>query len=166
MLTLAVRFYDVVTWLHVAAIVVAFGITLVSPFLLGRLTRTAPEAIPGVLGTLGWLGGRVVTPAMIVALLSGVYLATDAEVWSESWVSVPLVILIVLFGLSGAFFSPSERRLARVAARDVAEDRAAGRPVTFSEEYQRLYRRHALVGAAASALVLAALYIMIVKPFA
>ncbi len=165
MVPLAIRFYDVVVWLHVAAIIVAFGVTFVYPLLLSRLTRAAPESLPGVFAAMSWIGRAVITPAMVVALLAGIYLATDAEVWDRTWVAVPLVILIILFGMGGAFFSPTEHKLAALATRDVAEDRAAGRPITFSAEYQAMFRRLVTGGLVASTLVLIALYFMVVKPF-
>lgn len=37
-------------------------------------------------------------------LLAGAYLATDADLWSEVWVVVPLVLLFVIAGLVVAIF--------------------------------------------------------------
>jgi hypothetical protein len=163
---LAVSFYGVVVFLHVTAVVAAFGLIFAYPLILSRATRRTPEAVPGLAGALRWAGRFVVTPAAVVALLSGAYLATDADAWSEPWVSAPAGILIVLLGLLGAVVAPAERRLAALAARDVEEDRAAGRPLTFSEEYLGVYRRLVVVTALMTALVVIALWFMIVKPFA
>jgi hypothetical protein len=78
-------------------------------------------------------------------------------------VIVPLVILITLLGLGGAFFSPNERRAADLASRDVAAAAPDG-PVTLSPEYAAVASRLALVGALSSGLVLVAIFFMAAKP--
>jgi uncharacterized membrane protein len=96
------------------------------------------------------------SPAMVVVLICGIYLASDADVWSEVWVSVPLVILIVIGGLSGAYFAPRERELARLA-----RDGAAGAP---GAAYDDLFRQVTTVAYANCALVLIAIFFMAAKP--
>ena len=44
-------------------------------------------------------------------LLAGVYLATDAELWSEAWVTVPFVLLFVIAGLGATLLRRGEERL-------------------------------------------------------
>jgi uncharacterized membrane protein len=77
-------------------------------------------------------------------------------------VTVPLVILVVILGLAGAFFAPTERRAAEVAARDVAA--SAGGPVKLSDEYHALARPIAIVGFSLSMSVLVAVFFMVTKP--
>jgi len=94
----------------------------------------------------------LITPAATVALLAGIYLAGDRDYFSELWVQVPFAILIIVLGLTGAFFIPTEKRLAEAAERGVD-----------GEPYQALVRRHAMVGATASGLVLVAVFFMVTK---
>jgi hypothetical protein len=54
---------------------------------------------------------RVTGPVLGVVLLAGVYLATDADVWSEAWVTVPLAILFVVAGLGVTVLRRGEERL-------------------------------------------------------
>jgi hypothetical protein len=103
------------------------------------------------------------TPAAAVALIAGFYLASDRNYMGKVWVIVPLIILIAILGLGGAFFSPNERRAGELAARDVA---AAGQdgPVVLSPEYHAVATRIARVGALTGVLVLVAIFFMAAKP--
>ena len=94
----------------------------------------------------------VVNPAGSLALLAGVYLASDRSYWSEVWVSVPLVILIVLLGITGAYFIPRQERLAELAE-------AGGGP-----EYAALAAQVARVAFASAGLVVVAIFFMVAKP--
>ena len=104
----AIVFYDVVLSIHVMAVVAAFGVWFAYPLLVVRGDAAAHRAQVRV-------ARMVVNPAGSLALLAGVYLASDRSYWSEVWVSVPLVILIVLLGITGAYFIPRQERLAELA---------------------------------------------------
>lgn len=68
---------------------------------------------------------------------------------------------MVLLGLFGAFFTPTERRAAELAQRDI--DAANGGEVRFSTEYEAVARRLQIVGASASVLVLVAVFLMVTR---
>jgi|1186.fasta_scaffold85407_2 uncharacterized membrane protein len=155
---LAITFYSVVLSVHVMAVVIAFGTTFAYPAFMPWARRTHPQAMPVIHELSGRLGRLVMTPAMVVVLICGIYLASDADVWSEAWVTVPLVILIVIGALGGMFFSPNERRLGELARRDLA---GGG---TLGAEYDALFRRVAAVGLTTAALVLIAIFFMAAKP--
>jgi hypothetical protein len=161
----AILFYDVVLAVHIAAIVIAFGVTFAYPVLFSYIQRADPRALPGLHLAQGRIGRFVIIPFATLALLAGVYLASDRDYWSEVWVTVPFVILLALLGLGGAFFSPTERKLAAIAARDVGAAGPDGE-VVLSAEYAALARRIAAIGALASLLVLVAVFFMAAKPFA
>jgi uncharacterized membrane protein len=162
---LAVRFYDVVVSLHVMAIVLAFGVTFAYPFLVPYITINHPRAVPALYEAVTLTGRRLITPFATIALLLGIYLASDADVWDQTWVTVPLVILIVVLGMQGALFTPTERRLAELTRRDVESAGPAG-DVVWSEETKAAARRWNTAGTVASLLVLVAIYFMVAKPFA
>jgi hypothetical protein len=91
----AVTLYDVVLWLHITAVVVAFGALFAYPILLA-VNAQAPLAERATFHRAQIaFSKRVTGPAIGVVLLAGVYLATDAEVWDEGWVGIPLVLLFV-----------------------------------------------------------------------
>jgi uncharacterized membrane protein len=144
----SVTFYSVVVWVHVLAVVVAFGGVFAYPLLRASLGRAG--ALPVFHSTQVLIWSRVVTPAMVVVLVAGVYLASDADAWSEAWVSGGLVGLILLFAIAG-MATGWERRAAQLAeAADPAYDALATR----------------LRGAAGAAmgLVVIVLFLMVVKP--
>jgi uncharacterized membrane protein len=155
---LAITFYSVVLSVHIMAVVVAFGFSFAYPVFMPWARRTHPQAMPVVHQLSDRLGKLVMSPAMVVVLLAGIYLASDADAWSEAWVTVPLVILIVIGALGGMFFAPNERRLAELARRDTS---GGGE---LSAEYDALFRRVAAVGYAVCALVLIAIFLMTTKP--
>jgi len=156
---LAITFYSVVLSLHVMAVVIAFGTTFAYPAFMPWARKNHPQAMPVIHQMSDRLGKFVMSPAMVVVLLCGIYLASDADVWSESWVSVPLVILVIIGGLGGMFFAPNERKLGELARRDLA-----GGSGELSAEYDDLFRRVAIGGLATMALVLIAIFFMVAKP--
>jgi hypothetical protein len=60
--------------------------------------------------------------------------------------------------MSGAYFIPTDRRLAAQVAREIE---ATGGP---SDEYLAEARREGIVGAVAGLLVIAAIFLMVTKP--
>jgi hypothetical protein len=161
----AVLFYDVMVSLHVMAIVLAFGVTFAYPFLVPYITLNHPRALPALYDAMGLVGRRLIMPMATVALLIGIYLASDRDYWDQTWVTVPLVILIVIMGMGGALFAPTERKLAELTRRDVQASGADGE-VVWGPDTQALARRNATAGAVASLLILVAIYFMVAKPFA
>ena len=159
----AIYFYDVVLSLHIAAIVIAFGVTFAYPIIGVYVTREHPRFLPVLHSTQERIGKFLITPAATIALLAGFYLASDRDYMGKVWVVVPLIILVALLGLGGAFFGPQEKRASDLAARDVAAA-SADSPVTLSPEYQSVATRIAQVGALANVLILVAIFFMTAKP--
>lgn len=149
---LALRFYDVVLSLHVAAIVVAFGVVFAYPVVLPWLRQHHPGAMGVVHETQGRLDRYVITLAATVALLSGAYLATDRSLWSEIWVAIPFVILVAILGVGGAVLAPTQRRLAGLASSGVG-----------SPEYDADFRRLMTLSYVLAGLVLVAIFLMVTK---
>jgi uncharacterized membrane protein len=153
-----VDLYDVIVAVHILGVVVAFGVTFAYPVLLSYARKQHAHTLPALHHAQGELGIKVMTPGMVVVLGTGIYLASDRDLWDRPWVSIPMVILIVLFGLGGAFFAPKERELAALAERDL--DGTAG----LSAEYEALFRKVRAVGALAALLVVIAVFVMATKP--
>jgi uncharacterized membrane protein len=150
--------YGVVLAVHIMGVVVAFGVTFAYPAFIPWARKHHPDAMPVIHGLSARIGQRVISPAMVVVLLAGIYLASDVDAWSEVWVSVPLVILLVLGGMGGMFFAPNEHKLVALAERDLANGGG------FSAEYDALYQRVMVAGLVASGLVLVAIFFMAAKP--
>jgi uncharacterized membrane protein len=158
MVLASITLYGVVLAVHIVAVVVAFGTMFAYPAFIPWARKNHPDAMPVIHEVAGRIGQRVTSPAMVIVLLAGVYLASDADAWSETWVSVPLVILIVIGGLGGMFFAPNERKLGELATRDLAN---GGK---LSAEYDALFARVATAGLVTCGLVLVAIFFMAAKP--
>ncbi len=148
----ALRVYDVILSLHVMAVVVAFGVVFTYPVVLPWLRRHHPGSMAVAHQVQGRLGSSLISPAATVALLAGAYLATDAGLWSEVWVTIPLIILQAILGVGGAVFAPAERRLAELASGDIA-----------SPEYDAAFKRIMPLYVAVAVAVLVAIFLMVTK---
>ena len=163
MLTLAVTFYTFVLAVHIAAIVIAFGVTFAYPVMYAVAIRSEPRSMPAIHRIQDSVGKFVISPFIGLALLAGIYLASKLHVWSDFYVQWGLGAIIVLGGLGGAFFAPRERRLAELAERDVAAADATSPGASgfaFSAEYTALRKQVLTVGLAANVLVLLTIYFM------
>jgi uncharacterized membrane protein len=155
--------YNLVLFVHVASAIVAFGITFVSPVLVGSARQMHPRALPAVHAFQERAASRLLSPAATLVLLAGIYLAAVGPYdFGEPFVGSGIVIILALLGLGGAYFAPRARRLSDLARRDV-EASGTG-DVRLSEDYERAARQAGMVEALGSALVLVAVFLMVVKP--
>jgi hypothetical protein len=152
-------FTEVVLGIHISAVVVAFGAFFAYPIVYTYGMRLDPRHIGWWHRVEGRIGMVVTTPGLAVVLLAGIYLASKEHQWSQFYVQWGLGTALVLGAVSGAFFTPQERRAAELAERDIAA--AGGSPeVTFSPEYLAVSRRIAVVGSLSSLLVLVTVLFM------
>ena len=158
MFTPAILFYDVVLFIHITAVVLAFGVVFTYPVLDTVLRRKHPGDLAALHHMQVVLTQRFITPMMAVILVAGLYLALDRWSLGDPWISATFAILIVLFGLTGAVYGPAEKRAAEFAERD---QRAGG---GFSEEYEREAAKLARFGGLGLLLILVAIFLMTAKP--
>jgi uncharacterized membrane protein len=158
MLIPAIVFYDVVLFVHVLAVVLAFGVVFAYPLLEAYIRRTSPGDVVVLHRAQVFLTRRLITPSMVVILAAGLYLALDRWSLGDAWISSTFTILIVIFGLVGAVVTPTERRCAELAE---ADRRAGGHP---SEAYEAQARKLTASGGFVMLLVVVAIFLMTVKP--
>ena len=144
----AVTVYSVVKALHIMAVVGAFGLPLAYPALFAYAQRQHAAHL-GPLHDIQLRLNRVVTgPGTVLVLLFGAYLATKEDLWSEVWVTVPLVLLFVIGGVGGALINPAVKRLSQKAG-----------TADYDAEYRAYLRYEVLLGV----LVLVAIFFMTTK---
>jgi uncharacterized membrane protein len=151
--------YKIALFLHILAVVLAFGPTFGYAFFFS-MSPQYPRATPAILAGIQKVDRYLVNPGMIVLLLAGIYMLVDGP-WesSDAFISVGFLAIIVLFGLQHAFFQPKVRE-----AKDLAErDLQAGD--TLSDEFVALGDRIGKVGTAAGLIVVVTTFFMAYKPF-
>jgi len=149
-----VRIYDVVLWIHVSAVVAAFGALFAYPIFLA-VNAKAPLAERANFHHLQIaFSKRVTGPAIGVVLLAGIYLATDAHLWSETWVVVPFVLLLVIAGLGVSVLRRGEEGLIEACV----EGDEAGYAATLAALRSWVY--------VTIALIIITIFFMTAKPFA
>ena len=160
----AVSFYDVVLWLHVSAVVVGFGSTFAYAVFLAVAPRSDARSVPGLLRAMQANDRSLVTIGGLVVLVTGLYLATYPQ-WefSDFFIAWGIVAVLVLLGLTHAYFVPNERRGQEAAEQDIA---AAGTgDVELGDDFQRANGRLARMGTVAGLIIVLTVYVMVAKPF-
>jgi uncharacterized membrane protein len=155
-----VTVYSIVKAIHIAAVVIAFGVVFTYPVVLPVARRVHPRNLPFFHRMQDRLGKLVITPAGTVVLIAGLYLALTGP-WGlrEWWVGFGILAIVVILGVGGAFLSPSERRLAEMAERDIGA--APGDDVRLGEEYEALAGRVLRVQIAVAVVVLVTILLMV-----
>jgi uncharacterized membrane protein len=155
--------YNISLFLHISAVVIGFGATYAEAIMFPVAMKVDKRHLPYVHRLGMAINQRLATPAMVVILITGIYQVSedDGRGWSfsDAWVSATFVILIILGGLIGGYFVPTDRKLAEMAERDLA----TGAP-EMSAEYQAGAKRIGAIGALAGLLVLVAIFLMTTKP--
>jgi len=161
MIATAVQFYDVVTWLHVTAIVIGFGPTFAYAAFAIAAQRDGGAALPVVLRTTMLWDRTANTIAMTLILLTGIYMASDGPYdFSSFFVSWGFVAIIVLLGLTHGYFIPKTRKQIELVERDLASP--GGK---LSPEFESVTGQIAKVGTVAGILIILTIYVMTAKPF-
>src|ERR1700709_2358378 len=155
-------FYTFALAIHIAAVVIAFGVTFAYPVMYAVGIRAEPRSMPGLHRIQDAVGKFVISPFLGLALLAGIYLASKLHTWSDFYVQWGIVVIVILGALGGAFFAPRERRLAELAERDIAAaDRASpGGEIVFGTEYKRIRMQLFRVNVIANVLILLTIYFM------
>lgn len=150
--------YRIALFLHILAVVLAFGPTFGYGFFMS-VTPRWPRATPAVLAGIQKVDRYLVKPGLIVVLLAGIYLLGEGP-WDagEAFIGIGFLAILILFGLQHAFFTPQVRR-----ARELAERDLKGGDV-LSEEFLAVSQRLARVGAVAGLIVAITVFFMAYKP--
>jgi uncharacterized membrane protein len=155
--------YSLSVFLHVSAVVVGFGATFAEAIMFPVAMRLDPRHLPYVHALQLAINRSMAAPALVVVLATGFYQVAEGN-WDlgDAWISASFAIVIVLGGLMGGYFIPTDRRLGAMVAHEL-EHAGAGR-VTLSEEYRRGARTEGIVGSVSGVLIVIAIFLMVTKP--
>ena len=150
----AVRLYDMVLWVHITAVVVAFGALFAYPVFLAVNARAPLGERAGFHELQIAFSKRVTGPVIGVVLLAGAYLATDADLWSAPWVDAPFVLLLVIAGIGATLLRRSEEGMLASARQGDQAGYAAALATARTWTWVTL------------ALIVVTIFLMTAKPFA
>lgn len=156
MIVPAVSLTSVALAVHIAAVVIGFGPLFTYPALMAVVRRSEPTALGALYRGQHLVGKRVVTPALPLVLIAGLYLAGEEDAFGEAWVLVAMVMIVVLMAAHRLVLMRGYRQLAEQALPN-------GEPPT--ERYRALARRVDCAQLTAAGLVLFTIYVMSAKPF-
>src|SRR3990172_2136099 len=146
--------YLYLKWIHVLAAITALGANLTYVVWIRLGERSEPNLVYSLRG-IQFLDARIANPAYGVVVVTGLLM-----VWVNklslltSWITIPLILVVVVTVLGIAFYSPALRRQILTAE---AEGPA-------SPSYQAASRRALLFGALTTVVVVAIVFVMVVKP--
>ena len=139
--------------LHILSALVAVGAT-VSYFFWLRQAVLVPESRAYTLETIRLLERRMVTPAYVIVLLTGLGLIDRASwAWSTPWLELSILLLIVLMGLVGVHARVIKRQIA--LATDGSDN---------SAEYGSAHSRGRILMVIKVVVIIALVYLMVFKP--
>jgi uncharacterized membrane protein len=146
-------------WIHITAALVGFGATFAEAVTFPVAMKLDKRHLPYVHKLQLFINQRLATPALVVILITGFYQVSEGN-WSlgDAWISFTLLIVIVLGGLLGAYFIPTDRRLFDQVTKDLAD---TGEP---SKAYLADVRREGVMGTITGILIVVALFLMVTKP--
>jgi uncharacterized membrane protein len=146
-------------WIHITAALVGFGSTFAEAVTFPVAMKLDKRHLPYVHKLQLFINQRLATPALVVILITGFYQVSEGN-WSlgDAWISFTLLIVIVLGGLLGAYFIPTDRRLFDQVTKDLAD---TGEP---SKAYLADVRREGVMGTITGILIVVALFLMVTKP--
>ena len=158
-------FYNLVVFLHIASAIVGFGAIFAYPVFYRVGMARQPRGLPLFHTVQQFIGARVITSGLAMLLATGIYMVlAGVYEFSDTFVSVGFLVVIVLGALGGVYSSRKEARLQELAERDVAAAGAGAGKVTLSREYVDLARQVELMTFLSAGLVLVALLFMVFKP--
>lgn len=146
--------YLILKWLHVLLAIAAIGANITYGVWISRASRK-PEVLPFTLRGVKILDDRIANPAYGLLLVTGVALVFVGG-WSFTtpWIliSLALYVVAVLLGLFG--YTPTLRRQIQLA-----ESGSLNSP-----EYAAVAQRGTILGIILAVVVVAIVFLMVVKP--
>lgn len=158
-MTATITGFSIGLFIHVLAVVLAFGPTFGYAFFVSAAEEDSPRSVPTVLKGILTVDRYLVSPGLIVILLAGIYMLADSDISaSESWVTIGFIAIIALFGMAHGFFRPQTRQALELAERDLADGD------TLSREYEAVSKKLETGGKVAGLIVVVTIFFMVVRP--
>jgi len=150
--------YSVGLFIHILAVVLAFGPTFAYGLIFSVMPKY-PRSAPAFFEAIRKVDTYLVNPGILVVLLAGIYVMSEGN-WDggEAFITVGFLAILILLGLQHAFFRPQGRKAQELAERDLKNGDS------FSDEFEEITRRLSTAGPIAGLIVVVTIFFMTVKP--
>ena len=146
--------YLFLKWVHVLAAITALGANLTYLVWIRLGERSQPNLLHTLRG-IQFLDERIANPGYGVVVVTGLLMVwVNRLTLLTSWITIPLILVLVVTVLGIVVYSPALRR----------QIQAAEAEGPTSASYQAASRRAMLAGALTTVLVVAIVFVMVVKP--
>jgi uncharacterized membrane protein len=146
--------YPLLKWLHVLLAITAIGANLTYGIWIARAARQT-DALPFTLRGVKLLDDRLANPAYGLLFVTGLLMVIVGDLQLTTPWLLTALILYVMMGLVGFFgYTPTLRGQIRVLESEGFQ----------SPGYQALARRGTILGIVVAVLVIAIVFLMVVKP--
>jgi uncharacterized membrane protein len=146
--------YLLIKWLHVLAAITALGANITYGFWITRATRD-PAVLPFTLRSIKALDDRIANPSYGVLLITGFAMAGIGQLPLRTpWLASALALYVVMVIVAVAGYTPALKRQIAVLERSGVN----------SSEYQAAAARGVRLGAVLGVIVIAIVFLMVVKP--
>jgi hypothetical protein len=156
--------YNISLWIHISAAVIGLGATFAEAIAFQVALKMDPRVMPFVHRMQRTINQRLANPALLIILITVIIQVLDSDYieFIDAWISATFVIFIILGGLLGGYFIPTDKRLEAQAASEVAA--AGDGPVQYSQGYLDKLKQEGLIGTISGLLIVIAVFLMVVKP--
>ena len=155
-----ISLYTISLWLHISAAVVGLGATFALSVAFPLALRLDARHMPFIHRMNMEVLRKLASPALLLIIITGIYQGVDRDLMGEAWLGITFAIAIVLGALQGAYFIPTDRKLAAMAEKELADG-----ATTLSPEYRKQAQREGTMGAVSGFLIILAVFLMVTKPF-
>jgi uncharacterized membrane protein len=148
--------YSLLKYVHVLLAITAVGSNITYAVWTARAAQEPAHAAFALRG-IAFIDRRVANPAYGLLLITGLVLVTISSQWGlgNGWIASALILFAILIVVAIGFYS-------RVLKRQVQVLETEGQA---SANYQALTRQAQIYGIASLLIVLAIVFMMVVKPF-
>jgi uncharacterized membrane protein len=141
---------------HVLAAIIWVGGGIMDLLVSRRMAGKGEAVEEAVTDFRAWTGMKVFGPSAFAVLVFGILLVLNNSAWSfsQTWVWLSLVLVVLLIAIGAGYFGPEEQRI-----KALREERGSDDP-----EFQRRSRRLERIAEYETVVFLVILFLMIFKP--
>ena len=111
------EWYEFLLFVHIAmAAIWVGGASMIQFFALRAMKATNPERMVEFGEDVGWISQRVLTPAALLAVVSGVWMVIDSDFWGfgDDWIVLGIILFAITFLAGAGFFGPEAGRIGKL----------------------------------------------------